>query len=177
MHNIVYRNSARGLLFNLQSIPSLSPCRHLSHHHTFQATHITFLSGDLEVAINNSDGHKDTGAAAQSTHQVASNRQSTDASTPEGRGRGDDALEFLVHRFLAVASHDESLFLELFGDVTGGGARNLDPGLGEDGAGDEHVDNKDGGLKGIGEGLGDAERRRPEKTILLVQSMVWVGVY
>jgi len=76
-----------------------------------------------------------------------------------------------------VASHDESLFLELFGDVTGGGARNLDPGLGEDGAGDEHVDNKDGGLKGIGEGLGDAERRRPEKTILLVQSMVWVGVY
>ena len=76
-----------------------------------------------------------------------------------------------------MASHDESLFLELLGDVAGGGARNLDPGLGEDGAGDEHVDNKDGGLKGVGEGLGDAERRRPEKTILLVQRVVWVGVY
>lgn len=60
-----------------------------------------------------------------------------------------------------MSSHDETLFLELLGDITGRGTRDFDPGLGEDGTGDEHVDDEDGGLERVREGLGDAERWGP----------------
>ena len=60
-----------------------------------------------------------------------------------------------------MTGHDKTLLLELLSDIAGRRARDLDPGLGEDGAGDEHVDDEDSGLKGVGESLSDAERRGP----------------
>lgn len=66
-----------------------------------------------------------------------------------------------------MSSHDETLFLELLGDVTGRGAGDFDPGFGEDGTGHEHVDNEDSGFEGVGEGFSDAERRRPGSTGLV----------
>jgi hypothetical protein len=60
-----------------------------------------------------------------------------------------------------MTSHYKTLFLELLGNIAGRGARDLDPGLGEDSAGDEHVYDEDSGLEGIRKRLGDAERGRP----------------
>lgn len=56
-----------------------------------------------------------------------------------------------------MASHDESLVLELLGDISWAGARNLDPGLGEDGAGDEHIGDVDGGVDGVQESLSEVQ--------------------
>lgn len=60
-----------------------------------------------------------------------------------------------------MTSHDKTLLLELLSNVAGRRSGDLDPGLGEDGAGNEHVDDEDSGLQGVGEGLSDAERRGP----------------
>jgi hypothetical protein len=60
-----------------------------------------------------------------------------------------------------VTSHDKTLLLKLLSDVAGRGARDFNPGLGKDSASNEHIDDEDGGLEGVGERLGDAERRGP----------------
>ena len=60
-----------------------------------------------------------------------------------------------------MTSHDETLFLELLGDVAGRGAGDLDPCLGEDSAGNEHVYDEHGCLERVGQSLGDAQRRGP----------------
>lgn len=59
-----------------------------------------------------------------------------------------------------MASHDESLVLELLGDVSWAGAGNLNPGLREDGAGDEHVGDVDSGVDGVEERLSEVQWRR-----------------
>lgn len=59
-----------------------------------------------------------------------------------------------------MSSHDQSLFLERLGDVTGRGAGNLDPGLGEDGAGDNDESDVDDCMDGVEECVGEAERWR-----------------
>jgi len=52
------------------------------------------------------------------------------------------------------------LFLELLSDIPWAGARYLDPSLGEDSAGNEHVSNVDSGVDRVEKGLGEVERRR-----------------
>ena len=96
----------------------------------------------------------------KSAEKVASNGESTNAGTTESSGSGDDALELLVHALLTVTGHNETLVLELLGDIAGSGARDLDPGLGEDGASDEHVDDVDSGLDRVEERLSEVQRRR-----------------
>lgn len=59
-----------------------------------------------------------------------------------------------------MASHNESLVLELLGDVSWARAGNLDPGLGEDGAGDEHVGDVDSGVDRVEKSLGEVQWRR-----------------
>lgn len=105
------------------------------------------------------DSHKDTSTASKSTHQVADNRKSTNAGTTESGGGRDDALELTVHALVAVTGHDHTLLLELLGDITRAGARNLDPGLGESGACNEHVGGEDGGVNGVEKSVGKVERR------------------
>lgn len=133
----------------------------LAHDHALEAGHVALLGGNLKVAVDDGDGEEDTGSAAQGAEEIAADGESTNAGTTEGGGSGDDALELLVHGFLTVTGHDETLFLELLSDIARGGAGDFDPGLGEDGAGDQHVHDEEGGLERVGEGLGDAERRGP----------------
>lgn len=135
---------------------------HLAHDHALKTGHVTLLSGNLEVAVDDGDGKKDTSSAAESTEKVATDGQSTNASTTKSSGSRNDALQLLVHRLLTVTGHDKTLLLELLGNIAGRRTGDLDPGLGEDGAGNEHVDDEDSGLEGVGERLGDAKRRGPE---------------
>ena len=102
------------------------------------------------------DSKESTSARAKSAHQVAGNGESTNAGAAESRSSRNDPFEFLVHGFLTVTSHNQTLLFELLGDIARGRARDLDPGLREDSAGDEHVDDEDGGLERVREGLGDA---------------------
>lgn len=57
-----------------------------------------------------------------------------------------------------MTCHNKTLVLQLFGDVSWAGAGNLNPGLGEDSAGDEHVDDVDGCVDWVEEGVGEVER-------------------
>lgn len=110
--------------------------------------------------VNLRNSKKSSGTGAERTHEVTGNRESTNAGATEGSGSRDNALELLVHALLTVASHNETLVLELLGNIAGAGARNLNPGLGEDGAGGEHVGNVDEGVDGVKHGVLEVEGRR-----------------
>lgn len=58
-----------------------------------------------------------------------------------------------------MTRHDEALVLELLGNVTGSGAGNLNPGLGEEGAGNKHESDIDSSVDGVEESLLEVERR------------------
>ena len=92
------------------------------------------LGEDLEVLVNDANGHEDTGARANGAHEVSKDGEETNAETTKGRGSGNVAVELLEHRVLAVTADDHLLILELLGHVAGGAARDLDPGAREEGA-------------------------------------------
>jgi len=149
----------------------------LSSHHALEASHVALLGGDLEVAVDDAvigiskmvhtlrhsrnlrDSHKNTGTASKSTHQVADNRKSTDAGATEGGSSRNNTLELTVHALVTVTGHDHTLLLELLGDVTRAGARNLNPGLGESGACNKHVGGEDGGVNRVEKSIGKVEWR------------------
>jgi hypothetical protein len=89
------------------------------------------------------DGKENTSTTAESTEKVRSDGQSANASTTESGSSGDDTLELPVHALFTVTSHDETLVLELLSDITRGRARDLDPGLGEQGTGNKHESDVD----------------------------------
>lgn len=109
--------------------------------------------------INLRDSHENTGTAAKSAHQIADNRESTNAGTTEGGGSRDNALELTVHALVTVTGHNHALLLELLGNVARAGARDFDPGLRESGACNEHVGSEDGGVDGVEKSIGKVERR------------------
>ena len=59
-----------------------------------------------------------------------------------------------------MTRHDETLVLELLSNVTGSGAGNLNPGLGEEGASNEHEGNVNSSVDGIEESLLEVKRGR-----------------
>ena len=103
------------------------------------------------------DGQQDSGARSKSAHQVAGNGKGSDASSTEGGSSGDDALQLLVHALVSVTSHDKPLILELLRDIPGAGPGNLDPGLGEDGTRDEHIQDIDCGVERVEESIGEVQ--------------------
>lgn len=113
----------------------------------------------IECHKNLRHGKEDTSTTAESTEEVGGDGQGTNAGTTEGGGGGDNALQLLVHALLAVTRHDETLVLELLGNITGSGAGNLNPGLGEEGTSDEHERDVDGGVNGIEKSLLEVQRR------------------
>ncbi len=105
------------------------------------------------------DGKKDTGTTTKGTEKVRSDGESTNTGTTESGGSGDDTLKFPVHALLTVTSHDETLVLELLRNITRGRARNLNPSLGEEGAGNEHKGDVNSGVDRVEERLLEVERR------------------
>jgi hypothetical protein len=59
-----------------------------------------------------------------------------------------------------VTRHDETLILELLSNITGSGAGNLNPSLGEEGAGNEHEGDVHSSVDGVEESLLEVQRRR-----------------
>lgn len=106
------------------------------------------------------DSKESTGTGAESTEKIAGDGERTNAGTTEGSSSRNDALELLVHGLVTVTGHDETLILELLGNVTGAGARYLNPGLGEEGAGTKHVDDVGTHVDGVKKGVLKALRRR-----------------
>ena len=56
-----------------------------------------------------------------------------------------------------MASHNKSLILKLFRDISWAGTRNFNPCLGEDGTCNQHVDDVDSGVDGVEESIGEVQ--------------------
>lgn len=103
------------------------------------------------------DGKEDTSSGTEGAEEIRGNGEGTNAGTTKGGSSGDNTLEFLVHGLLTVTGHDETLLLELLGNVAGAGARDLNPGFGEDGAGGEHEYDVERGVNGVHERIGEVQ--------------------
>lgn len=103
---------------------------------------------------------QDTSTAAKGTEKVGGNGESTNAGTTEGGSSGDNTLKLLVHALLTVTRHDKTLVLELLSNITGSGAGDLNPGLGEESTGNQHEGNVDGSVDRIQKSLLEVQRRR-----------------
>lgn len=143
-------------LCSIQLKPSTTSTCHLSNEALEVGAEIALLSGNFKVAIDDGDGQQNPSAASQGAEHVGSDGQSTNAGTAKGGSSGDDALEFLVHALFTMAGHDETLFLEGLCHVTGCGARDLDPRLGEDGTGYDDEGDVDDGVDWIQKCVGEA---------------------
>ena len=107
------------------------------------------------------DSHEDTSTATKSANKVTDNGKGTNAGTTEGSSGGDDALEFTVHGLITVTGHNETLLLELLGNIARAGTRDLNPGLGEGGTSNEHVGDEESGVDGVKKSVLEVERRGP----------------
>jgi len=111
------------------------------------------------------DSHEDTSTRAERTYQVTHDGEKTNASTTESGRSGNDALELTIHTLITVTCHNQTLLLELLGDITWAGTRDFDPGLGESGTCDQHVRDEDSRMDGIEESILHVKGRRPTKLI------------
>ena len=109
---------------------------------------------------NSRDSKENTSAATKGTKEVRGDGKSTNAGTAEGGRSGNDTLELLVHALLTVTRHDETLIFQLLGDVTGSGAGDLNPSLGEEGTGDEHEGDVNSSVDGVEKSLLEVQGRR-----------------
>jgi hypothetical protein len=132
----------------------------ISHHQPSRhSTEIAFFGCDLEVSIDDRHSQQNTRATAQCPHHITRHRQSANTSTSKCGSRGNNTLEFLVHALLTVPGHNESLILELFGDIARCGARDFDPGLAEEGTCDDDEGDVDDRVNGVEEGFFDVVGR------------------
>lgn len=112
----------------------------------------------LKVLVDDGDGQEDTRAGTNGAHHVSNDREGSDEDTTGGGSRGDDALQLTVQTAFPMAGQDSLLLLELLGHITGRGARDLDPGLGEESADPQHEDNVDDKVNRVLEGIDDMMR-------------------
>lgn len=110
--------------------------------------------------LNLRHSEQNTSTTSKSTKKVRGNGQSTNASTTKSSSSRNNTLQLLVHALLTVTSHHQTLVLELLGNVTRGGARNLNPGLGEEGTGNKHESDVHSSVNRVKESLLEVQGRR-----------------
>ena len=96
------------------------------------------LDKDLEVLVDDGDSKEDTGTGANGTHEVGNDSEGTDTHTTESGGDWDVTTEDLLHLGLTVAHEGHVLVAKLTVYILRGGARHINPSLGEEGTCHEH---------------------------------------
>mmetsp|Transcript_97284 Transcript_97284/g.197633 ORF Transcript_97284/g.197633 Transcript_97284/m.197633 type:complete len:291 (-) Transcript_97284:677-1549(-) len=114
----------------------------------------------LEVLVDDGHGKEDAGTAADGTEEVRHNGEGTDAGASEGCCSRDVTVQHPGQVGVAVARHHHVLIPELLGDVARRGARDVDPGFREEGAGDEHEGHVEQCVDGVGPNVREGVRRR-----------------
>jgi len=110
--------------------------------------------------MNLRNSQQDTGTGSKGSHQVTGHGKTTNASSTESSSGRNDTLQFLVHTLLSVASHDESLVLELLCDIPWARSGHLNPSLGEHGTGNKHIRDVNSSVERIEESVGEVQWRR-----------------
>lgn len=111
-------------------------------------------TGSVLTAVDDCNGHENTSAASNGTHQIGNNGQETKDGSTKGSCSRDYALKLFVHGALTMTSHNHLLILQLFGNVPRTTSGNLDPGLGEKCACRQSEGDIDEGVDGVEEGRG-----------------------
>jgi len=109
---------------------------------------LLLLEGLVEL-VDDGDAQQDPRPGPDGAHEVGDDRQRPDAHASEGGRRGNVPVEDVDEGRVAVALHDHLVVPELLGNVPGRGAADLDPGLGEEGAGGEDEDEVEDGVEGV----------------------------
>ena len=104
------------------------------------------------------DGEEDTSTGTNSTQEISEDGESTNAHTTEQGSSGNVAVQDVNEGGVTVTLHSETIVTELLGDITSGGAGELNPEAGDESAGSEHVDNVDNELEGISESVSEGSR-------------------
>lgn len=114
------------------------------------------------------DSHENTSTATKSANKITDNGKSTNAGTTEGSSSGNDTLELTVHGLITVTGHNETLLLKLLGNIARAGTGDLDPGLGEGGACNEHVCDEEGSVDGVEKGVLEVKGWGPARELLAI---------
>lgn len=115
------------------------------------------MGEDLVVSLDGGDGDKDCSAASQGAKNIRKNSNETNDGTANRGSDRNDAAELLCNRDITVSNNHNSLSLEHLGNVARARARDLSPGLGKDGRGNDDKDSVEDGLERVPEGLEDVE--------------------
>jgi len=118
------------------------------------------LEDHLVVLVDDRDGEEDTSTRADGAHEICDDGEGTDAHTTESGGGGDVLVEDRDDGFFTVALHDHLLVAQLLGDVTRGGARDVNPHAGQRTAKAEHERDVEDGVKRINPQIAQAAGRR-----------------
>lgn len=117
------------------------------------------MGEDLVVSLDSGNGDKDCSAASQGAKDIRENSNQTNNRTTDRGSDRDNAAELLSNRDITVSNNHNSLGLEHLGNVARAGTRDLSPGLGKDGGGNNNEDSVEDSLEGIPEGLENVEGR------------------
>ena len=93
--------------------------------HTFSL----LLNESLVKLEDDSDRQQNTGACTNSTHEVSNYGKGSNAHTAEGSSSRDVSVEDVNKGRVTVTFHHHLVVPQLFGNITSGSSRDLNPGL------------------------------------------------
>jgi hypothetical protein len=117
------------------------------------------LDEHLKILEDDRDGKQNTGSGSNGSEEVGEDSEHTNAHTTKSSRDRDVTVEHLEGRTTTETTDDHLLLLKLLGDITGGSARDFDPGLGEESAGTEDKGDVENSMKRIGDDLDQARGR------------------
>ena len=123
---------------------------------------LLLLLGDLlEVTIDDGDSEHDTSSGTDGSHEVSEDAESTDTHSSKGGGSVDVLSEHTDHRLFAETSVEHHVVLhKLTDNISGRGARDVDPYAGEECAGAHHEGAVEEGVERISLDIKEALGRR-----------------
>jgi hypothetical protein len=111
------------------------------------------LGKSLVSLVDGGNSQQNTSSRADSTEEISRDGKSTDAETTEGGSGGDVTVQGLLEGVVVVTvtTNNETLLLQTTSNISGAGAGDIDPGLGEESASAENEGNIDETMDRISE--------------------------
>ena len=110
---------------------------------------LLLLDEFLIVRVDDGNSEEDTSSRTDGTDEVGEDGEGTDAHSSEGGSSGDVSLEHGVHVLVSDFVNEVALVSEVTGDVINSGSGDLNPGLGEEGAGNQDEGDVEDSMEGI----------------------------
>merc|ERR1719498_2325923 len=110
---------------------------------------------DLKVLIDDGDSQEDTSAATNGSKKISDDCKHSDTHPTKSCSSGNVHVEGVQKRSVSVSLEHHLLVSQLFRHVPRGGARHLNPGFGEEGAGNEDEEHVEESMERIVPNIGE----------------------